>query len=182
MREIARDRAKAALGTLLFLFVAPGVVAGLAPWWISGWTLRPPFLSFPQLRGIGTILIAAGVLTILESFARFALSGLGTPAPVYPTRRLVVTGLYRHVRNPMYLGVVTSILGQAVLLGDARLLVYAAVVWTAVHIFVLAYEEPTLRRTYGAEYEAYCGHVKRWRPRLLPWRAGGDGSPSAGPA
>jgi protein-S-isoprenylcysteine O-methyltransferase Ste14 len=83
----------------------------------------------------------------------------------------VVTGLYRYVRNPIYVALVAVILGQAVLFGDWRLLLYGALVFVAFHIFVLAYEEPTLRESFGAEYESYCANVPRWIPRLTPWRA-----------
>ena len=107
---------------------------------------------------------------LLESFARFALHGEGTPAPVAPTRRLVVTGLYRFVRNPMYLAVLALILGQALLLGSWELATYGAVVALGFQLFVLGYEEPTLRRTYGAEYEAFTRAVPRWIPRFRPWR------------
>lgn len=169
MREITKNRAAAALGTLLFLFVAPGIVAGLAPWWISQWSMEPPFFGFEPFRALGVFLIVAGIAALLESFARFALQGVGTPAPVYPTRHLVVTGLYRYVRNPMYLGVASAILGQALLLGNAALLAYGLIVWATVHLFVLAYEEPTLRKTFGDQYETYCTHVSRWTPRLRPW-------------
>jgi protein-S-isoprenylcysteine O-methyltransferase Ste14 len=116
-------------------------------------------------------LIVAGLPGIVDSFARFALQGLGTPAPIAPTQNLVVTGLYRHVRNPIYAALVAVILGQAVLFGDWRLLLYGALVFVAFHIFVLAYEEPTLRESFGAEYETYCANVARWLPRLTSWRA-----------
>jgi protein-S-isoprenylcysteine O-methyltransferase Ste14 len=106
---------------------------------------------------------------LLDSFARFALQGLGTPAPVFPTRHLVVTGLYRHVRNPMYLAVAAAILGQSLWFGNVRVLVYGFAVWLAFHLFVTAYEEPTLRRTYGHEYEEFCANVPRWIPRVRPW-------------
>jgi protein-S-isoprenylcysteine O-methyltransferase Ste14 len=113
--------------------------------------------------------MAAGLAVLLESFTRFALQGVGTPAPVFPTRHLVVQGAYRYVRNPMYVAVTSLVLGQALLLGDTHLLVYAVFPWLAAHVFVLTYEEPTLRRTFGAEYETYCAHVPRWIPRLSPW-------------
>ncbi len=140
------------------------------PWWISRWEIRPPLLGVSLLPIVGAPLIAAGIAVLLDSFARFAIQGIGTPAPILPTRRLVVTGLYRYVRNPMYLGVVSAILGQGLLFGDARLLEYGAFSWLAVHVFVLAYEEPTLRRRFGAEYGAYCSNVPRWMPRGRPWR------------
>jgi protein-S-isoprenylcysteine O-methyltransferase Ste14 len=108
---------------------------------------------------------------VLDSFARFALEGLGTPAPIAPPSNLVVSGLYRYVRNPIYVAVVAVILGQAVLFADWRLLGYGAFLWLFFHIAVIIHEEPTLRQSFGAEYESYCAHVPRWLPRLTPWRA-----------
>jgi len=102
---------------------------------------------------------------LLDSFVRFAIDGLGTPAPVFPTQSLVVTGWYRYVRNPMYVAVVAVIVGQGLLFGNTRVLVYGVVVWLAFHLFVIAYEEPTLRATFGAEYEAFCRQVSRWIPQ-----------------
>jgi protein-S-isoprenylcysteine O-methyltransferase Ste14 len=163
-------RARALLGSLVFLVLAPGTVSGLVPWWLSGWQVRPPFLGFAPVRVAGVALVAAGAAALLESFARFALRGLGTPAPVAPPRHLVVTGLYRHVRNPMYVANVAAVLGQALLLGDRRVLGYAAVLWLVCHLFVVGYEEPTLRRTFGEEYETFRANVPRWIPRLTPWR------------
>jgi hypothetical protein len=106
---------------------------------------------------------------LLESFGRFALQGVGTPAPVFPTQHLVVKGFYCYVRNPMYLAVVSLILSQALLLGDIDILVYATLAWLVMHLFVRTYEEPTLRKSFGAEYEIFCAHVPRWIPRLTPW-------------
>jgi protein-S-isoprenylcysteine O-methyltransferase Ste14 len=165
------QKTSAVLGSVLFFVVAPCLAAGLVPWWISRWQFRPPFLGLEVTRAIGVLLMMAGVPGVVDSFARFALQGLGTPAPVAPPQRLVVTGLYRYVRNPMYVSVVAIVLGQALLLGDWRLLVYGALFWLGCHIFVLVYEEPTLRRTFGAGYEAFCANVPRWVPRLTPWRA-----------
>ena len=172
-------RISALAGTAMFLLLAPGVVAGLVPWWISRWRMHPPLLDLAGLRVLGGLLVAAGAPAVLDSFARFARDGLGTPAPVLPTQHLVVTGLYRHVRNPMYVGVAWLIFGQGLLLGDARLLAYGALVWLAFHIFVRVYEEPTLRRTYGAEYQRFCASVPRWIPRATPWRGETAGSPEA---
>lgn len=163
-------RARAALGTLLFLVLVPGTVAGLVPWWLSGWRLERPFLGFGASRLLGAALVAAGAAALLDAFARFALRGLGTPAPVLPTKHLVVTGAYRHVRNPMYVAVVAVILGQALLLGSARVLAYGVALWLVFHLFVLGYEEPTLRRTFGEEYEAFRANVPRWLPRARGWR------------
>ena len=162
----------AVLGSALFLIIAPGIVAGFIPWWISKWNVQAPFLGFVPLRALGALLLVVSVLVLLESFARFALQGVGTPAPVFPTRHLVVNGLYRYVRNPMYLAVVSIIFGQAMILGSVSLLAYGVLVWLTFHLFVLAYEEPTLRKTFGTEYDAFCANVPRWVPRLSPWSGG----------
>ena len=119
----AVQRTIAVLGSAVFFVVAPCTLAGLS---ITGWQLRPPFLGLELTRDIGAIMILAGVPGLVDAFARFALQGLGTPAPIAPTRNLVVTGLYRYVRNPIYVAVVAIILGQAVLMGDWRLIVYGA--------------------------------------------------------
>jgi protein-S-isoprenylcysteine O-methyltransferase Ste14 len=163
-------RAAALVGSALFLVVAAGTGAGLAPWWISRWELRPPLFGFPPIRAVGVVLVVSGITVVLDSFARFAWQGLGTPAPVFPTRYLVVTGWYRFLRNPIYLAVVSIVLGEGAILGNVQLIEYGLVVWLATHVFVVAYEEPTLRRTFGAEYETFCANVPRWRPRLKPWR------------
>ncbi len=162
------------VGSAVFLLLAPGTFMAFVPWWISRWRMRAPFLGFTPFRAIGALLIAAGIAILLESFGRFALEGVGTPAPVFPPRHLVVTGFYRYVRNPMYVAATSLLLGQALLLGDIRILAYAMFAWLATNLFVLTYEEPTLRKTFGAEYETYCAHVPRWIPRFTPWRAGGE--------
>src|SRR5262249_53394130 len=133
-------RVLAVLGSGLFLVIAPGIVVVLVPWLVSGWNVQELALRFPGIRVLGVLLILAGLPVLLESFARFALQGLGTPAPVFPTRHLVVKGFYRYVRNPMYLAVVFLIFGQALILGNVALLGYDMLVWLACHIFVLAYE------------------------------------------
>lgn len=164
------NRASALLGSALFLLAAPGVVAGLIPYWITGWRMgEPPFgLSF--LPMIGAVLAALGGVALVECFVRFAWNGRGTPAPVAPTQRLVLNGFYRHVRNPMYVAVSALNIGQALLFSSSALLGYAALTWIAFHTFVLLYEEPTLSARYGAEYDAYLKAVPRWMPRLTPWR------------
>ncbi len=153
-------------GSAVFLVIAPGFVAGVAPWWIGGWRMLPALGGIWLFRPAGCVLIALGCLGLLDSFARFALQGLGTPAPVLPTRHLVVTGLYRYVRNPMYVAVASAILGQGLLLGNVAILEYGAAVCLAFHLFVLGYEEPRLRATFGAEYDAFCRAVPRWIPRM----------------
>ncbi|MFY9726517.1 MAG: isoprenylcysteine carboxylmethyltransferase family protein [Bryobacteraceae bacterium] len=159
----------------IFLVIAPGFVAGLAPWWISQWRVAAPFFGTPLFRWVGGMLIVPGIVGLLDSFVRFALYGLGTPAPVFPTRHLVVTGLYRYVRNPMYLAVVMTILGQGLVFGSVSLLEYGGIVWLLFHLFVLLYEEPTLRRTFAGEYETFCAAVPRWIPRLTAWRGQNSG-------
>jgi protein-S-isoprenylcysteine O-methyltransferase Ste14 len=110
----------------------------------------------------------------VHAFARFVAEGVGTPAPVAPTRELVVGGLYRYVRNPMYLAVLAAIVGQALMLGRLVLLTYAAVMATAFVTFVRGYEEPTLAEQFGARYQAYRAAVPGWWPRRHPWRPTGD--------
>jgi protein-S-isoprenylcysteine O-methyltransferase Ste14 len=160
-------RLSAAAGSSLFFALAPGVVAGVIPWLLTRWEV-PDRYSLP-VRLLGAAMIAAGALALLHSFARFVSEGVGTPAPVAPTERLVVGGLYRYVRNPMYLAVIAAIVGQAMLLGRPVLLVYGAVVTGAVVAFVRLYEERTLAERYGGEYEIYRREVPGWRPRLRPW-------------
>ncbi len=163
---------RAILGSALFLVIAPGTLAGLVPWWISRWTFHEPFPGYGPVRGLGVAFILLGLPVLLDSFARFALQGLGTPAPLAPTRRLVVQGFYRFLRNPIYVAVTLLIVGQALLFGEWRLLVLAVAFWLCCHLFVVVYEEPTLRRSFGSEYEVYCAGVRRWAPRLRPWRGG----------
>ena len=153
----------AALGSTVFLLAAPGVVAGLVPWLITGWDSSDPPLAVALL---GAALIVAGAGVLLHAFGRFVVEGLGTPAPVAPTERLVVGGLYRYVRNPMYLAVVSTIAGQALLLGQWVLLAYAAGMWLVFFAFVRLYEEPTLAARYGEEYEQFRRAVPGWWPRL----------------
>src|SRR5262245_11916477 len=141
--------------------------------------MRPALLGQEALRWVGVVLIVIGAAILVESFARFVIQGFGTPAPVAPPKRLVVGGLYRHVRNPMYVGVLSAVIGQALLFGAAGLLWYATIVWIAFHLFVRVYEEPTLRETFGEEYERFCANVPRWLPRLRPWRANLAGLPQS---
>ena len=121
------------------------------------------------MRVAGAALTLAGAAVVVAEFVRFVSEGRGTPAPVAPTERLVVGGLYRYVRNPMYLGVATTIVGQALLLARPVLALYAAAFVALVVTFVRCYEEPALLGQFGAEYEAYRRAVPAWRPRLRPW-------------
>ena len=121
-------------------------------------------------RAVGILLIVAGLPGLVDSFARFALQGLGTPAPIAPTQNLVVTGLYRYVRNPIYVAVVAVILGQAILFGDWRLILYGGLLWLAFHAFVVAYEEPALQRSLGG-VRGFPGQRPALDSAADPWRA-----------
>lgn len=150
--------------TLIFVgFIGPGPVIGIVPWWLTGWHVGSPIAGW---RFIGLALIALGVYPLADSIARFVREGHGTPAPLYPTDTLIVTGLYRYVRNPMYVGVLLMIFGQAVFFASRALALYGACGALCVHLFVIFYEEPTLRRRYGELYEAYRRRVGRWIPGL----------------
>ena len=172
---------RAAVGTTAFLVLAPGVAAGLVPWLLTG--CEPEEMWLP-LRLVGGLSIVAGLAALLHAFSRFVLEGMGTPAPPAPTERLVVGGLYRYVRNPMYLAVEAIILGQALLLGQLVVVPYALVFAVAVVAFVYGYEQPTLARRFGSEYEAYRASVPAWLPRRRPWEppvdiSGRKNSPAA---
>jgi protein-S-isoprenylcysteine O-methyltransferase Ste14 len=165
-----RSRAAAVAGSAAWFLIAPGTIAGLIPWLISGWRFRQDFGASNLLQAIGALLIAAGLVGLIESFARFAWQGRGTPAPVAPSTKLIVSGFYRYVRNPMYVSVIGVIVGEALLFGQMELLAYAALVWLFFHLFVVAYEEPAMRRQFPADYTAYSRSVPRWLPRPRPYR------------
>jgi protein-S-isoprenylcysteine O-methyltransferase Ste14 len=160
-------RGPALFWSAVFLVAAPGTMAGYIPWAISGWRLDT---TRPALIILGVILVAGGLGLLLECFGRFAIEGHGTPAPLAPPDRLVVTGPYRRVRNPMYVAVTALILGQTALFADIRLLAYGLIFWLLTHAFVVFYEEPALRRAFPKDYPAFAAAVPRWRPRLRPWR------------
>jgi protein-S-isoprenylcysteine O-methyltransferase Ste14 len=163
-------RMTAAGGSALFFAVAPGLVAGLGPWALTGWHAREAPQWWLPVRIFGGLVTALGVVVLAGAFVRFVSEGSGTPAPVAPTERLVIGGLYRYVRNPMYLAVTATVLGQAALLAQPVLVGYAAVVGALMVAFVRCYEEPGLTRRYGTAYEAYRRAVPGWWPRARPWR------------
>ncbi|MBO0689911.1 MAG: isoprenylcysteine carboxylmethyltransferase family protein [Candidatus Dormibacteraeota bacterium] len=170
------NRARAAAGSAVFFVLAPGAVVGLVPWWLTGWIVEEPTTWWAPLRIVGAILLAAGSAVLVHAFVRFASEGIGTPAPVAPPTRLVVGGLYRYVRNPMYLGGIAAIAGQSLVLGQPSLLVYAAAVLAASYAFVRAYEEPALLARFGDQYDAYRRAVPGWWPRRRPWAGHGGGN------
>lgn len=162
----------AAAGSALFFAIAPGVVAGLVPWRLTGWQVRGPLAHRAPARTAGLIMLIAGAIVLIQAFARFAAEGRGTPAPAAPTQRLVTGGPCRHVRNPMYLAVVAAITGQAPALGQPVLLAHAAAVRATTAAFARWYEEPALARQFGAQYQACRRAVPAWRPRTRPWKQG----------
>jgi protein-S-isoprenylcysteine O-methyltransferase Ste14 len=155
------------IGTILFVALVPGTVVGLVPYGLSGWRLAPPLLGWTATRWIGVGLLLGGFPLFVTFLGRFIREGHGTPAPVAAPERLVVGGAFRHVRNPGYVAVVSMIVGQGLLFGSRAVLVYAAGLALAFHLFVVLYEEPTLRGRFGEDYASYCRRVPRWIPR---WR------------
>jgi len=158
---------RAALGSTMFFLLAPGAVAGLVPWAITRWAGSPAGLD--ALDVAGGLLVTAGLGTVVACFAQFVREGHGTPAPLAPTDTLVVGGLYRYVRNPMYVGVGAVIAGQALAFRSVPLALWLAAFTIAVTTFVVAYEQPTLSRQFGASYDRYRRDVPAWWPRLRPW-------------
>jgi protein-S-isoprenylcysteine O-methyltransferase Ste14 len=159
-------RLRALLGSAAFvLFGGPTIMAGLVPWLLTRWESDSPAVA---LRAAGVALLGAGAALVLETTARFALQGRGTPAPFAPPERFVARGSFRATRNPMYVGVLALIVGQALLLGREVLLLWAAATALLFHAFVVLHEEPELRKRFGENYEAYCARVGRWLPKLRP--------------
>ena len=151
------------LKTLLFTIVVPGTVAGYIPSLLLGSFRKPqPWLA----SWLGAVIIGIGALIYFRCAWEFAVRGLGTPAPIAPTKYLVTTALHRYVRNPMYLGVALVIVGEAVLFRSLHVLEYAAVMLLVAHVFVVFYEEPTLHRQFGKSYDEYRRRVPRWIPKF----------------
>ena len=159
------NKSIAARGSSVFFALAPGVVAGVVPYWITGWQFEP---VWPPIQALGAVVTAAAAAVLIHAFARFVREGIGTPAPVAPTQHLVVGGLYRYVRNPMYIAVVSAIIGQAGLFGQPALLIYGGTMLVIFVAFVKGYEEPTLTDQFGAEYDAYRRSVPGWWPARHP--------------
>jgi protein-S-isoprenylcysteine O-methyltransferase Ste14 len=162
-------RPAAILGSAIFFIAAPCVVAGALPWLLTG-RYALPVSTLPGAVPLAAVPILAGTAFLLSAFARFALEGLGTPAPIAPTERLVVGGVYRFVRNPMYLAVLAIIAGQVLLFASWAVLVYGLAMAATMYLFVRLHEEPTLKRRYGTQYDTYRRNVPGWLPRLTPWQ------------
>jgi protein-S-isoprenylcysteine O-methyltransferase Ste14 len=147
--------------TAIFTALVPGTVALYVPQRLKGAGVELPLVWI----GAGLVLFACGAAFYLWCAWDFATKGFGTPAPIDPPRQLVVRGLYRFTRNPMYVGVLSMILGQALYYGSSSVAWYGCAALLFFHLFVLLYEEPTLRRMFGSQYEDYCRRVPRW---ILP--------------
>lgn len=158
----------AAVGAIVFVLLVPGTALVLVPYLLTGWRLGPPLLGWSATRWVGAVLLVLALPIWVMFNLRFVVEGRGTPAPLAPPERLVVGGPFRWVRNPGYAAGIALLVGQALLFGSPVLVVYTAVLAVGFHVFIVLYEEPTLRRRFGAEYEAYCRAVPRWIPRLRP--------------
>jgi len=159
---------RSAVFTAVFFVLAPGTMAGLVPWLITGWDR--PVQGVGPADVAGGMLIVLGVVAVVACFVRFVAEGRGTPAPVAPTEELVVGGLYRFVRNPMYVGVASVIAGQALLFRSPGVALWLGVFLAAVVSFVKGYEEPQLTEQFGESYVRYRRAVPGWWPRLTPYR------------
>ena len=158
-------RSRAAFATFLFLLIAPGIVAVVGPWLITDWIMPDVLPYFAGLLiGVGGFTVFVGTLLLLDCFIRFVREGNGTPMPWMPTEGVIASGPYRYVRNPMYVAIMTIIVGQTILFWSLPLLGYAAAVWLVFHFFVLLVEEPGLRGSYGPAYERYADEVPRVPP------------------
>ena len=156
----------AALTVVFVLFIGPGPVLVVVPGFLARWEVHDTLFGLEPIRWLGGALFVAGVPLLAESVIRFVRKGRGTPAPVLPPKHLVVTGLYLYVRNPMYVGILSMLLGEGLILGSAAILAYAVALAFVFHLFVVLYEEPHLRKVFGSEYEEYSRRVRRWVPRL----------------
>ena len=152
------------LRAAVFIAIAPGAVAGWLPWYVAGRPFSLWNASYGAWR-LGALLALAGWFVLLWCARDFAVRGRGTPGPYDPPRHLVTAGLYEYVRNPMYVGVLMAILGQAIWYHSRSVAIYAAVVAVMFHSWVVLYEEPKLRSLFGREYDDYCRRVSRWVPR-----------------
>jgi protein-S-isoprenylcysteine O-methyltransferase Ste14 len=152
------------LNTILFTIFVPGTVAGYIPYRLAD---RFSHRTSGPLEWLGIVVIALGTAIYFRCAWEFAVRGLGTPAPIAPTKFLVTTALHRYIRNPMYVGVALVIVGEGAWFRSLHVLEYAALMLTAAHTFVVLYEEPTLRRQFGESYEQYWRTVPRWIPQFL---------------
>jgi protein-S-isoprenylcysteine O-methyltransferase Ste14 len=157
--------ASLAARSLLWTVLFPGVFAGYVPWRFFGLDrARPVWGDVASLLGL--TVMGLGMVLLAASIVEFARSGRGTLSPVDPPSHLVVRGLYRYVRNPMYLSVTAIVLGEAILARSLALATYWAIWFVCANLFVVGYEEPNLRRRFGESYDRYTHEVGRWLPRF----------------
>src|ERR1044072_1261029 len=149
---------------LLWSVCVPGTLTILAPYMLLSSRLELFPMRPSSFRFIGLIPVALGALLYLWCASDFTFIGKGTPAPFNPPRALVVRGLYRYVRNPMYIAALLVLTGETILFESAMVLIYAAIVFSVFHLWIIFYEEPTLRRKFGDSYRKYCLKVRRWIP------------------
>jgi len=154
------------LKNLTFVIVAPGSLLVFLPYLLLSGTHARTVRDRPAALLVAAIFMATGIVILVWCVWNFARVGRGTPAPIDPPRNLVVTGAYRYVRNPMYLAVGTILFSETILFRSGALLFYMLLCCVGFHLFVVFYEEPTLRRRFGASYVAYCGTTFRWLPHL----------------
>ncbi len=165
-------RPTAAVGSAVFFLVGPGLFVGLVPWLLTRWRVRKPMRYWAPMRILRVILLVGGLSVLIQTFVRFVAEGRGTPVPVAAPARLVVGGPYRSVRNPMYVAILAAIAGQALRLGQLRLLLLPAACWPIFAAVVRWYEERALVHRFGADYAAYRRAVPAWWPRQRPWNPG----------
>ena len=151
------------LRNLFFTILQPGLVAGAAPYFILGQNFSKSMAQqWQPLQYVALIVFAIGLIILFSCVLRFAVEGRGTISPVDPTKKLVIGGLYRFSRNPMYMGVMLILIGEALFFQSTSLWIYVLVILLAFHIFILLHEEPRLRKAFGKEYIEYCKKVRRW--------------------
>lgn len=160
------------ISVLFVVFGGPGFVLVYIPFWMT--RFRIPSDEPLWEIALAALLILVGLVPLLESIARFIRVGRGTLVPAAPTERLVVSGLYRYVRNPMYVGVLLCVAGEAILFRSRSLAIYLACAWVATHLFVCLYEERTLARRHPGDYPIYKRSVPRWLPRFTPWKGAAE--------
>ncbi len=153
------------LKTIIFTFLVPGTATVLVPFWLLSSRFVPSQIQLGVFRYVGIFIFLVGVAIYFWCAWDFTFVGRGTPAPIDPPKELVVRGLYRFVRNPMYVGVLSILLGEGLFFESLRLLEYTAIVFAFFFLFIILYEEPILRRKFGESYQNYCKTVPRW----IPW-------------
>ena len=160
--EKQESTASLLLRNLVFTLLQPGLVAGVIPYYILGGDLSRLQRPSPLQLYAGLAILLIGLAIMLRCILQFALQGKGTLSPVDPTKRLVVRGLYKYSRNPMYVGVMLILIGEAIMAQSVPLWIYLVVVFICFNLFILLHEEPRLRRDFGTEYLDYCRIVRRW--------------------